>query len=126
LIASVIVGGAFLLFPTSLAAFYMDVNNPNNATTLHLTILLFMITAFSQAFDGFRNIFIGILRGLFDTRFPMHMSLVTIWMIGMPLSYVLAFPLHYGAVGFVMGGALGMLSGAALMMHRWYKISNKY
>ncbi len=126
LVASLLVGGVFLLFPTSLATFYMDVNDPANATTLQLSILLFAITAFSQAFDGFRNIFIGILRGLFDTRVPMHMSLITIWIVGMPLSYILAFPFGYGTIGFVMGGALGMLSGAVLMLHRGYKISNKY
>lgn len=126
LVASLFVAFAFLLFPKSLASFYMDVNNPANAATLHLTILIFMIIAFSQVLDGLRNILIGILRGLFDTRFPMYMSLLTIWLVGMPLSYILAFPLHLGAVGFVIGGMLGMFGGAMLMMYRWYVISKKY
>lgn len=120
LVASLFVAFVFLLFPKNLASFYMDVNNPTNAATLHLTILIFMIIAFSQVLDGLRNILIGILRGLFDTRFPMYMSLITIWLVGMPLSYILAFPLHLGAVGFVIGGMLGMFGGATVMIYRWY------
>jgi multidrug resistance protein, MATE family len=122
LIIGLIIAGAFLLFPKHLAAFYLDVTNPTNSATLHLTILIFMIIAFSQLLDGLRNILIGILRGMFDTRFPMYTSLLTIWLIGMPLSYMLAFPLHLGAVGFVIGGMLGMLGCAAVMLYRWQKL----
>ncbi len=118
---SILVACAFFLFPTSLASLYMDVSNPSNADTLHLTILIFMVIAFSQAFDGLRNTLIGLLRGLFDTRFAMYMSLATIWLVGMPLGYLLAFPLHYGAVGFVIGGMLGMLVGASVMILRLMK-----
>lgn len=126
LIASSIVAIAFLALPKTLAAFYMNVNDPANAATLHLTILIFTIIAFSQIFDAVRNVLIGILRGLFDTRFPMYMSLITIWVVGMPLSYILAFPLHFGAIGFVIGGMLGMLGGVTVMMYRWYKLSKHY
>lgn len=124
--ASAVVTCAFILFPKNLADFYMNVNDPVNAPTLHLTILIFLIIAFSQMFDAVRNVLIGILRGLFDTRFPMYMSLLTIWVIGMPLSYLLAFPLHFGAVGFVVGGMIGMLSGMIVMLHRWYQFSKNY
>lgn len=126
LVASSLVGCVFLLFPKNLASIYMDIHNPVIAATLHLTILLFMIIAFSQVFDGLRNILIGILRGLFDTRFAMYGSLLMIWLIGMPLSYILAFPLHFGAVGFVIGGMLGMLGSATMMMYRWYALIKKY
>jgi len=126
LIASSIVAVAFLALPKTLAAFYMNVNDPENAATLHLAILIFLIIAFSQIFDAVRNVLIGILRGLFDTRFPMYMSLLTIWVVGMPLSYILAFPLHFGAIGFVIGGMLGMLGGVTVMIYRWYKLSKQY
>lgn len=120
LIASMLVAFVFLAFPTKLASLYLDVSNTINSSTLHLTILIFIIIAFSQIFDAVRNILIGILRGLFDTRFPMIMSLLTIWVIGMPLSYLLAFPLNYGIVGFVLGGMLGMFGGMIIMVHRWH------
>lgn len=124
--ASLIITCTFLIFPKHLAAFYIDVNNPANAATVHLAALLFIVIAFSQMFDALRNVLIGILRGLFDTRFPMYISLLTIWIIGMPLSYLLAFPLHFGAVGFVIGGMLGMLGGAAIMACRWRTLIKQY
>lgn len=126
LIAGLLAALLFLLVPKSLASFYMDVNSPANAATLRLTILLFMVVAFSQILDGLRNILIGILRGLFDTRIPMYVSLFTIWLVGMPLGYLFAFPLHLGAVGFVTGGLLGMLVGTTVMLCRWYVLSKKY
>lgn len=126
LIVNLIVGFVFLFFPKTLASIFLNVNNPANAATLHLTILIFMIIAFSQLLDGLRNILIGILRGLFDTRVPMYISLLSIWVIGMPLSYLLAFPLHLGALGFVFGGALGMLGSTLLMLYRWRKLSKQF
>lgn len=109
----------FLAFPKELAKAYMNVNDPKNAMTLHLTVLLFSLMAFSQIFDAVRNVLIGTLRGLFDTRFPMYMSLTTIWLIGMPISYLLAFTCHFGVVGYVLGGMVGMIIGVIIMLLRW-------
>lgn len=120
LLASLSVGCMFLIFPKTLAAFFMDITLKTNAETLHLTILLFYIIAFTQVFDAVRNVMIGVTRGLFDTRFPMIMSLFTIWVIGMPLSYLLAFPLHFGVIGFEIGSLLGMLVGAIIMIFRGF------
>jgi MATE family multidrug resistance protein len=121
---SLIAACVFLLFPKTLASFYMQVNNPLNAPTLHVTILLFSICAFSQIFDSLRNILVGMSRGLLDTRFPMMISLLSIWVIGMPLSYLLAFSLHFGAGGFVFGGMIGMLGSALILIYRWHTLSN--
>lgn len=126
LITTAIVAILFLAMPKQLAAFYLDIHQPNNAATLQLTVIIFMIIAFSQMLDGLRNVLIGILRGLFDTRFSMIMSLLTIWLIGMPLSYLLAFPLQYGTIGYVLGGLLGMLGGAIVMSYRWVTLSRQY
>lgn len=126
LILSGCVACLFLLFPTHLSAFYLDINNPENAVTLHLAKMIFFLTAFNQLFDALRNVLIGILRGVFDTRFPMYLNLLTIWVIGMPLSYILAFILDFGVIGFVAGGMIGMLTAAMVMVYRWQIISKKY
>lgn len=116
----------FLFLPKMLSSLYLNINDPQNVATLHLTILIFSILAFSQILDGLRNTFIGILRGMFDTRFPMYASLISIWLIGMPLSYLLGFTWHQGAVGFVIGGLIGMLSGAIIMFYRWQVLNKRY
>jgi MATE family multidrug resistance protein len=120
---SIITAILFLLFPTHLAALYFDVHNPANAHTLHLTIIIFSITAFSQLFDGVRNIVTGSLRGLFDTRFPMIIGLLAIWFVGIPLSYALGFHWQFGVIGIVVGSAFGMLTGALILLYRWYLLT---
>jgi MATE family multidrug resistance protein len=117
---SLITAFIFLLFPRSLATLYLDVNNPINAETVHLVVILFAITAISQIFDAVRNVITGALRGLFDMRFSMFIGLGGIWLLGIPLSYFLAFPLHLGVVGIAIGSALGMLAGTLVIVYRWH------
>lgn len=109
----------FAGFPRWLASAYLDVSAPSNALTLDYTIIIFTIIAVSQCFDNIRNALIGILRGIFDTRFAMISSVLSIWLIGMPLTYVFAFIFHLGVPGFVIGGMLGMLAGVLMMLFRW-------
>lgn len=104
----------------------MNIYDPNNAEVLRLAILIFLIDAFVLIFDGIRNVLIGLARGLFDTKFPMYINLLAIWIIGMPTSYFLAFTLHEGVVGMVLGGLIGVIFGAVIMLHRWHTLSKKY
>lgn len=113
----------FIAFPTLLAKFYLDINNPANAKTVHFIIILFAIVSFSQILDGIRNVITGALRGLFDTKYPMYVGLGGIWFVGIPLGYVLAFNFHFGPAGIVAGGAVGMFIGAAALMRRWQQKS---
>lgn len=126
ILVSTVVALVFLMMPTFLASFYLNIHDPANAATLHLTILVFIVIAFSQILDSVRNVLIGILRGLFDTRFPMYLSLFTIWLLGMPLSYLLAFPLKLGAVGYVLGGLLGMLVCVCITTYRLQQLIKDY
>lgn len=126
LIITVIVMLIFLLIPKELAAIYLNIKDTANAEIVHLIILLFAITAISQIFDGIRNVLTGMLRGLFDTRFPMLAGLLAIWLIGIPLGYFLAFILKWGVVGIAIGSACGMLVGMLFLIYRWHKLNKKY
>lgn len=112
--------------PKALAAIYLDTHNPANADILHLEVVLFAIIAITQFFDALRNVLMGALRGLLDTRFPMYCSLFVIWLIGMPLAYVLAFGFHYGVVGIYIGSGIGLVIGAMIMLQRWQSLTKKY
>lgn len=112
-----------ILFPKMLASVYLDVNNPANAATVHLIILLFLILAFAQFLDGIRNVLTGALRGQLDTRFPMIIGLVSLWLIGMPLGYLFAFPLHGGVIGIISGWTVGILIGTIVLTYRWHRMS---
>lgn len=126
LIITIIIGFLFILLPKNLASVYLDINNPANSQTLHLIAQLFLIVAFSQLFDGLRNISIGILRGLFDTRIPMYINLFIIWIVNIPLGYILAFKTNLGVIGIALGGMIGMILGAILMIYRWHSLNKKF
>jgi len=116
----------FAFIPQYLASVYIDIHDPQNTEVLKLTTIIFLIAGFSLIFDGIRNIFIGATRGLFDTKFPMYMGLIAIWIIGMPLAYLLAFTFHVGIAGIMLGGLVSMIVGALIMLYRWHTLSSKY
>jgi MATE family multidrug resistance protein len=114
----------FLVFSKILAYPYLEFSHGEFGSTLRLTVLLFSVVAFTQLFDGVRNTLTGALRGLFDTRVPMFISIVGIWMVGLPVSYLLAFPLHFGLIGIGLGGLTGILVSMVLVIIRFkYKMN---
>lgn len=125
LVASTIVAALFIVLPKKLAMAYVNVNDPAFGTMVHLIVILFVITAFSQLLDSIRNVSTGLLRGLLDTRIPMIISLLAIWVIGIPLSYFLGFTLHYGVVGFVSGGLIDFSIATFALLYRWYVVSGR-
>ena len=52
-----------------------------------------------QVFDGLQVVSAGALRGAGDTRAPMLVNILGFWLIGLPTSLVLAFPLDLGPEG---------------------------
>lgn len=123
---SIFVALVFLLFPQRLASLYLDVHNPANADTVHLIMSLFAITAFSLIVDGIRNVLTGSLRGLLDTKYPMFVGLSLLWLVGIPLSYLFAFHLHFGVIGIAMGSAVSMTIGTIILLRRWHNMCKKF
>lgn len=123
---SLLTGLLFIFFPRALASLYLNTNDPSNAGTMRLIASLFIVMAISQCFDAVRNVLTGLLRGLLDTRYPMIIGLASMWLISVPLGYVLAFPLKLGAIGLLSAWAIGMFLGALMLYRRWYLISRKY
>ena len=79
--------------------------------------VLLQIAALFQLFDGFQVVTTGALRGLGDTRTPMLAHLGGYWVIGLPISYTLCFPFHWGAPGIWVGLSTALiLIGAALVL----------
>ena len=77
---------------------------------------LLRIAALFELFDGFQTVATGALRGLGDTRSPMLAHLAGYWLIGLPISYVLCFPLNWGVPGIWVGLTTALiLIGVALV-----------
>jgi MATE family multidrug resistance protein len=118
---SVLTGLILMAFPVLLASAYIDVHDPANASTLSLIKILFIIAATSQLFDAVRNILTGALRGTFDTRYPMYVGLIVIWLIGIPLAYLFGFKVGWGAEGIMLSSLVAMLLGSAILFVRWQR-----
>jgi MATE family multidrug resistance protein len=86
--------------------------------------VLLRIAALFELFDGFQIVATGALRGLGDTRQPMLAHLLGYWVVGVPVAYVLCFPLHWGATGIWVGlTAALILIGTALVTVWWRRIA---
>ena len=78
-----------------------------------------------QLVDSLQAVASGVLRGMSDTRVPMIIAVVSYWVVGLPVGYVLAFPLDLGAQGIWWGLASG-LAAAAVMMNVRYARRERY
>ncbi len=114
LIAYTIIAGFFIFFRETLAGFYIHSQHGSTEALMHLTLMFLIITLITQWFDSVRNVLTGGCRGMFDSKFPMLISIGSLWLIGLPLSYTLAFPLNWGPVGmrygFLCSVVVGMLA----------------
>ncbi len=103
----------FLVFPGPLGRLYTG-----DPAVLALTSLLIPIAGVFQVFDGLQAVAAGVLRGAGDTRVPALLNLAGFWVVGLPLSLLLAFPLGMGPTGVWWGLAAGLLSVAVLLLIR--------
>ena len=106
--------------PDTIIAAYVDISDPANRDLDEIARRLITVAAIFQVFDGMQVIAAGVLRGYRDTFVPMMLAIFGYWGVGFGGSWVLAFPLGYGAVGLWWGLALGLAVVALLLTLRLY------
>ena len=104
---------AFRLFPEALARAYSS-----DATVIALAAVLIPIAGVFQVFDGVQAVAAGVLRGIGDTHAPAVINVVGFWLIGLPVSWWLAFRYGSGAVGLWWGIVVGLAAVAIILMAR--------
>lgn len=103
----------FLLLPAPLAALYTP-----DASVIAIAVSLIPIAGVFQVFDGLQAVGAGVLRGLGDTRVPLVAMLAGYWLIGVPVSVVLAFYTGMGPQGLWWGFVAGLASVALFLLWR--------
>jgi len=88
---------------------------------IHVGSTLLLVAAAFQLFDGIQIVTTGALRGSGDTRTPMLANLGAYWFIGLPLGFVLAFKLGWGALGIWLGLCLGLIMIGSGLLWVWHK-----
>jgi len=103
----------FLLAPRLLARIFTT-----DAGVVAIAASLIPIAGIFQVFDGIQAVAAGILRGAGDTRVPMVIALIGFWVLGVPVSALLAFVAGAGASGLWWGFVAGLGSVALILLWR--------
>lgn len=111
----------FLIIPEALVGLFLDPQNPDRVAIIAFGASLLAVAALFQLFDAAQVMALGLLRGVQDTRVPMWLASVSYWLVGIPASYVLAFPLGFGGVGLWFGLVIGLVCAGTLLMARFWR-----
>jgi MATE family multidrug resistance protein len=112
----------FLALAEPIVALFLDMAKPESAAILAYGVVLLGLAALFQLADGMQVMALGLLRGVQDTRAPMWLAAVSYWLIGIPCSYVLAFPLGFGGEGLWLGLVVGLVCASASLMWRFWRL----
>ena len=113
----------FLTVPEPIVGLFLDMEKPESAAILAYGTVLLMLAGLFQLADGMQVMALGLLRGIQDTRVPMWLAAVSYWLIGIPCSYLLAFPLGLGGVGLWLGLVVGLFCAAGSLMWRFWRLA---
>jgi MATE family multidrug resistance protein len=113
----------FVTLPEPMISLFLGEAEPARAQIIAIGTALLICAAIFQFADSLQVMALGLLAGVQDTRIPMALASVSYWLIGIPASYVLAFPLGFGAVGLWLGLVVGLLcASVSLMLRFWLRL----
>lgn len=106
-----------LLFPLTIVGCYTG-----DADIAQRAAGFLLLAAAFQLFDGVQATANGALRGIKDTRVPMLITLVSYWLVGMPVAWWLAFGLALGPAALWWGLTAGLgVAALGLSLRYAYK-----
>jgi len=111
---------AFFVFPEALISAFIDPDEPAKAELMEIGVALLACAGLFQVVDALQVMALGLLRGVQDTKVPMIYATISYWIIGLPVSYVLAFPLGLEGVGLWLGLVVGLAIAAVLLLRRFW------
>ena len=93
-LATIIMGLIFYFFAERLAGFYTDDPQLIQEAAFSLRIL-----ALAQPAKALNMILGGSFRGAGDTKFPMYLTFIGVWLLALPLTYFLGVYFSFGLAG---------------------------
>ncbi len=113
----VVSAAAMVIMPETLIQLFLDEGDPNTVAVVAYAVPLLWMAAAFQLVDSAQAVGAGNLRGLKDTKVPMMIAVVSYWIVGVGVAYLLAFPMGFGGVGVWAGLAAGL--GVAALFLNW-------
>jgi len=113
-------GLAYILFRNYIPIIYTE-----DVLVRELAAKLLIIAALFQIFDAIQLSGLAALRALADVKIPLILSIISYYLVCLPLGYFCGVYLELGAVGVWIGLLLGLVFAALLFLWRFNKISNQ-
>ena len=113
-VAMSLMGGVFFLFAESLTRLFIA-----EPQVIYWGSLCVMVAAFEQPTLALAYVFAGALRGSGDTRWPMYVTILGVWIFRMPLVYLCVHVWQYGIVSVWVVTALDFLLRSLILWRRF-------
>lgn len=84
----------FVIFPREIIRIF---SGSEEVTSLGVSYLI--AAAVAEPFTALSIVMAGGLRGAGETKYPLYYTIIAQWLIRLPLAYIIAFPLGFGAKG---------------------------
>ena len=114
----VIIMLVFIFLPHQLVRLYEKSAVPQPALE-QLAVTVLILTGIRLLLDAANEVYVGSLRGLYDTKFPMIALTILTWIFGIPLCYLFGFVFHWGLIGMTCSGIIGMVVSCIVLYWRW-------
>lgn len=102
---------------------YIPLVFTDDPEVIYLSSQLLIISALFQVFDATQLSCLACLRALADVRKPLLFSIISYYLVCLPLGYLCGNIFGYGAIGVWVGLLLGLVFAASLFLWRFNKIS---
>ncbi|MDX2305061.1 MAG: MATE family efflux transporter [Microscillaceae bacterium] len=96
-----------------------------DTSVINIAASLMIIAGFFQLSDGIQCVALGALRGLEDVNLPTIITFFAYWVVGLPLGYVMAFPMGLDVEGIWYGLSLGLAVSAIFLTVRFYILAGR-
>ena len=110
-----------VIFSNDIVQLFFARGGGGNDELIMLSTLFVSILGIFHFFDGSQIVLLGIFRGLKKTVFPMLLSIICFWLVGLPLALFFAFYTDLGAAGIWCGLALGLVALFSLLLFKWIR-----
>jgi MATE family multidrug resistance protein len=110
-----------IIFSNDIVQLFVARGDGGNDELIMLSSLFVSLLGIFHFFDGSQMVLLGIFRGLKKTVFPMLLSIICFWLVGLPLALFFAFYTDLGAAGIWCGLALGLVALFSLLLFRWIR-----
>jgi len=118
--AAIFCAWGLVLFNKEVAGLYT-----NDYDVLTLTQHFLLYAAFFQLSDAVAAPIQGVLRGYKDVKVTFIMALLSYWVIGLPVGYLLSYHKAFGPFGYWIGFIAGLAVGASALSLRLIRVQRR-